>query len=129
MKENESRTKWLHVRLTEAEHRKIQASFKKTTETRLSEYVRRMILGKPMIGAVRNQSLQDILAELMKLRSDLNGAANNFNQAVKRLHTLRESAPITTYLVTFMAHEKQLLRMVTEMRDYIRKTQEKWLQN
>ena|SRR5215217_3960248 len=129
MEDNNNRSHWLHVRLTAAESKQINLAFKGTTETKKSEYIRKIILQKPMIAGVRDQSLQDILTELMQLRKDFNGIANNFNQAVKRLHVLKEYALISQYLVSFRLHEKQLLKSVEEMRSFINKTQAKWLRS
>lgn len=128
MEEKNKRSKWLHVRLNEDEHNKITKAFKGTTEIKLSEYVRKIILKKPMIAAVRNQSLQDILTVLFKLRSDLNGLANNFNQAVKKLHTLRDERAIAQHLLQLRIEERQLLKNIEEMKIFIAKAQEKWLQ-
>lgn len=126
--ENNNRDKWLHVRLTVEEHTAINKGFKSTTETKLSDYVRKVILGKPMIASVRNQSLQDILAELQQLRKDLNGTANNFNQAVKKLHTLKDLSAIDQWLIGFRLDERRLLSSIETMKDYINKTAQKWLQ-
>jgi len=126
--ENDNRNKWLHVRLTEEEFRAIGKNYAGTTEPNLSEYVRKMVLGKPMIRAVRNQSLQDIVSELLQLRKDLNGVANNFNQAVKKLHSMRDHSAIGTWLMSFKLDEKSLLRSVETMREFISKTSGKWLQ-
>lgn len=129
MKEDKkNRTKWLHVRLSEAEESRLKEKFQLTTETVLSDYIRKVILGKPMIKAVRDQSLQDVVAILSKLQKDLNGVANNFNQTVKKLHTYKEDTSIAATLLTLKLDEKNLLKAVTEMQSYIRQTHAKWLQ-
>lgn len=128
MEKDERKTRWLHVRLSEQEEKDLDRAWKKTTERQKSDYVRKIILGKPMIGAVRNQSLQDIYAELSILRKDLNGMANNFNQVVKKLHTWPRDRTIDQWMLTFRIEEKNLLKAVEEMKSFISQTASKWLQ-
>jgi len=130
MKEEKiNREKWLHLRLTEEEQRLILKRYAGTTHTSLSEYSRAMLMGKPMIAAVRDQSLQDILAELSAMRKDLNGVANNFNQAVHKLHTLDHIPQIQSWLLSYDLDKRKLLKDIESIRDYINKTAEKWLQS
>jgi MobC-like protein len=88
--QNNNRTKFLHLRLKPEEYEKINRQFNKTTCRKLSEYARKILLGKPLIATTHNQSLDDFMAEAIKLRNDLNGIGNNFNQAVKScIHSIK----------------------------------------
>ena len=127
--EKVNRDKWLHVRLTEAEQTALKKAFKGTTQTKLSDYARAILLGKPMIAAVRNQSLQEILAELSALRKDLNGVANNFNQAVHKLHMLDHLPQFKSWLLAYDLDKRKLLKDIAQMKDYINQTAEKWLRS
>lgn len=82
-----------------------------------------------MIAAVRNQSLQDIMAELSALRKDLNGVANNFNQAVHKLHTLDHVSQFKGWLLTYDMERRKLLKDIEQIKVYINRTAEKWLQS
>lgn len=118
-KDKENRTKWLHVRLTEQEFEVLKRRFSKTTQRKLSGYARDILLGKPMIAAYRNQSLQDIMAELSLMRKDLNGVANNFNQAVRKLHVSDDSSDVKAWV---RAHENvgaALLKYIRELHGFI----------
>ena len=44
----QSRDQWLHLRLTEKEKLHIHKAFLKTTQRKLSDYARKILLGKPM---------------------------------------------------------------------------------
>ena len=55
---------------------------------KLSDYARKILLGKPIVATYRNQSLDDFMTEMFVLRNELNAIGNNFNQVVKRLHIL-----------------------------------------
>ncbi len=87
---NSNRTKWLHLRLKPEEYAKIHKQFSKTTCRKLSDYARKILLYKLVTATYRNQSLDDYMTEMMMLKNDLNSIGNNFNQAVKKLHTLRQ---------------------------------------
>lgn len=127
--EKNNRNKWLHLRLTQKEYEQIHAQCSRTTCKKLSDYARNMLLGKPMIMATKNQSLDDITAVLFNLRKDLNGAANNFNQAVHELHTLSKISEFKAWLMTYESDKKSLLEKVEIIKNYIDKTAEKWLQS
>ena len=126
--ENKNKTKWLHVRLTNEEFKAISLAFARTTEINLSDYIRKKISGQPMFEGIRDQSLQDILSELTEIRNNLNGAANNFNQAVKRMHTLKGEKDVDLWLPMLKLNEKKLLQSIAEMIVYIGKTNVVWLQ-
>jgi len=57
---NNKLSKWLHIRLTEHDHKKISDRFSKTTCRKLSEYARRVLLDKVITVNHRNQSLDDL---------------------------------------------------------------------
>jgi hypothetical protein len=94
-----SRNQWLHIRLTDQEKIKIHKAFLKTTQRRISDYARKILLGEPMIGTYRNAYMDELMKELIALRKDLNGLANNFNQTVHKLHTLDHEYPEKPKLV------------------------------
>jgi hypothetical protein len=130
MKEQKNnRTKLVQARLTAAEEVLLQQHFKSTTERKLSTYVRSIMLGKPMIKAVRNESLQDVIKELYELRKELNGIANNFNQAIHKLHTLSAYPDINAWILSFEINRKAVQRNIEEIKSYINKTSDKWLQS
>ena len=91
-KENSNRTRIIGLRLTPEEYAKIDRKWKASTSRKLSDYVRRSIFDKPIVTTYRNQSLDDFMTEMGMLRTELNHIGNNFNQAVKRLHTLHQIA-------------------------------------
>ncbi|WP_316835057.1 plasmid mobilization protein [Pedobacter nutrimenti] len=129
MKEKNNRTKRVHLRLTEAEFLQLDKYFKSTTERRISNYIRSVLLQKPLYKGVVNESLKDIMATLFELRKDFNGIANNLNQVVHKLHTLDRYPDIKAWTLLFEMDRKALQKSMEEMRLYINKTAEKWLQS
>lgn len=94
-------TKWVHLRLTVEEYQKVHAKFKQTTCRKLSNYLRNVLLDKPIKATYRNQSLDDMMTEIKLLYKELNSIGNNFNQVVKKLHTLHQIPEFENWIISY----------------------------
>jgi hypothetical protein len=83
-----NKTRIVALRLSTQEFKLVERKFQGSTCRKLSEYIRKVILEKPVVVYYRNGSLDDSVKELIRIRNELNNIGNNFNQAVKKLHTL-----------------------------------------
>lgn len=129
MKEqNSNRTRIIGLRLTPDEYAKIEKKWKASTCRKLSDYVRRSVFDKPVVTTYRNSSQDDLMAELTRLRSELNAVGNNFNQAVKKLHTLSQIAEFKSWLIAYEVEKNILSNKVDEVRINVKKILEIWLQ-
>jgi len=128
MEQENNKTEWLHLRLTTDEKTKIEKAFKKTTCRKLSDYARKILLGKPVVATYRNQSLDDLMAELIKLRSELNAIGNNFNQAVRKLHLLNQTGQLQAWIIRYEADNERLLQSTQTIEQLINKMADLWLQ-
>lgn len=129
MKEqNANRTRIIGLRLTPDEYAKIEKKWKASTCRKLSDYVRRSLFDKPVVTTYRNSSQDDLMAELTRLRSELNAVGNNFNQAVKKLHTLSQIAEFKSWLIAYEVEKNILSNKVDEVRINVKKILEIWLQ-
>lgn len=128
MEQENNKTEWLHLRLTSDEKSKINKAFKKTTCRKLSEYARKILLGKPVVATYRNQSFDDLMTELIKLRLELNAIGNNFNQVVRKLHMFNEKAKLQTWIIRYEADNERLLAHLQSIESYINKMADIWLQ-
>ncbi|HZH96205.1 MAG TPA: plasmid mobilization relaxosome protein MobC [Flavisolibacter sp.] len=126
--QNNNRTKWLHLRLKPEEYDKLHKAFKKTTCRKISEYSRKILLGKPLIKNYRNQSLDDFMTEMMQLRNELESVGNNVNQAVKKLHTLQQIPEFKSWIMTYELEKETLFNKVEEIKNRINKIADQWLQ-
>lgn len=71
MSENKvNRSRRVHLRFTDREFEIIQAQFSRSTCRKLSEYVRLVLLNKPVRMNQRNQSLDDFMDEMIALRTN-----------------------------------------------------------
>lgn len=125
---NSNRSRIIGLRLTPKEYEQIEKKWKASTCNKLSDFVRRRLFKKPIVTSYRNQSLDYFMTEAMRLRNELNGIGNNFNQAVKKLHTLHRSGEFREWIITYELEKKNLLNKVDEIKNHIQKIAEKWLQ-
>ncbi len=110
------------------EYKQIEDKWKSSTCQKLSEYVRRCLYDKPIVTTFRDQSLDDFMAEAIRLRNELNSIGNNFNQAVKKLNTLHQISEFSSWIITYESEKNNLIYMVSEIKNHIQKIAEKWLQ-
>ncbi|GIQ57853.1 hypothetical protein Flavo103_09890 [Flavobacterium collinsii] len=127
--ENKNRTRWLHLRLTSAEYEILQKQFGKSNCRKLSDYARKNLLQKPMVLKYRNESLDELMREFIMLRKDLNGIGNNFNQAVKKLHTLVQISEFKHWVTVYEIEKKVLFNSVDKIKKNIENLSKKWLQS
>lgn len=123
-----NRTRIIGLRLTPREYIVIEQRWKASTCRKLSDFVRRSLFDKPVVTTYRNSSQDDIMVELTRLRTELNALGNNFNQAVKKLHTLRKIAEFKAWLVTHELERRALQNKLDEVKNNIKKLLEIWLQ-
>ena len=125
---NENRKRIVGVRFTSKEYEQIEKKWKDSTCRKLSEYVRKIIFNKPIVATYRNKSLDDLMTELIQLKKELNGIGNNFNQAVKKLHTLQQIPEFRMWLEHYETDNNMLLNKIEEIKFSIGTIGEKWLQ-
>lgn len=124
----EIRTRWLHIRLNEAEYRTISSHHQKTTCKELSDYARRVLLRKPVTINHRNQSADEILAEMIRLKAELSAIGNNFNQAVHKLHTLATTPEVKLWVLMSESERATLLKKTEEIKVRMNEIYEQWSQ-
>lgn len=127
-KEKINRTRKLAVRFTEAEYRKVELSFKTTTQRKFSEYVRYVLLGKPIAVYTRDKSLDEIIVALTLLKTELSAIGNNFNQAVKKLHTMDTFAEIKSWAEGNEKHRQLFMQKTDEINQKISQLVDQWWQ-
>lgn len=121
------RTRIVGLRLTLKEYQGIEKKWKETTFSKLSDYLRSIIFGKPVVTTYRNRSVDDLIAEMALLRQELNRIGVNFNQSVKKLHVLRETPQFMRWLTTHEVEKRTMLNKLDEIKVQIQKMVELWL--
>jgi hypothetical protein len=116
------------VRFTDKEFEQIQNKFKNTTCRKLSEYLRIMIMSKPLKVTYRNQSADEFLAVMIALKNELNAIGNNFNQSVKHLYSLNGIDDIKTWLLLNESTKQVFMHKVDEIKLRMQQLYELWSQ-
>ncbi|MDR7371071.1 plasmid mobilization protein [Flavobacterium aquidurense] len=130
MKEQQNnRTRWLHLRLTPDEFERLQNLYNKSTCPKLSDFARKNLLQKPIVMKYRNESLDALMTELIQLKAQLSSIGNNFNQAVKKLHTLAHISEFRHWIMAYESEKKVLLDSIDQIKKHIQNLAEKWLQS
>lgn len=128
MKEHKNRTRVIGIRLTPEEFDKLEGWRRQSTTPEISEFIRRVLFGKPITVNQRNRSLDDCMAEMMRLRSELNAIGNNFNQAVKRLHQQRDIDGVGEWAARYASDQEVLLGKIGAIKERINQIADQWLQ-
>lgn len=129
MKEKKAnRSKRIICRLTPEELAKLEKKWKASTCRKLSDYIRHSLFDKPIITTYRNSSQDDLMAELTRLRNELNNVGNNFNQVVKKMHTLHHIPEFRSWLIAYEIEKNILANKVDDIRNTVKKLLGIWLQ-
>jgi hypothetical protein len=122
------RSKWLTIRMTADEYQQLEALSRQTISPSLSEYGRKVLLGKPVIKRYRNQSVDDFLSDMLQLRKDLSAISNNFNQAVRRLHSFNKLTEIQQWILHNEQDKTLLFRQIESISQKINQAYQLWSQ-
>ena len=120
------RTTWLTIRLTTEEATQLGQLASQSLSPSVSDYARRVLLQKPVSIRYHNQSLDNFLADMTRLRNDLNSIGNNFNQAVHRLHTLRTDAEIQQWLLLTEQDKNRVLQLIENISTHLQAIYRLW---
>ena len=111
-----------------AEFEQAEKFRKQTTEKYLSTYIRKLSLQKPVFVKYRNESADNFLQSMLELKKELHAIGNNFNQAVKRLHTMDKPAELKPWLLVNEKHKENFFSKVSEINQKIAQITSVWLQ-
>jgi hypothetical protein len=129
MKDQKSKKKgWISFRVKSEEYDTIHAHFKSSACRGFSEYARNVLLKKPVIVKYRNQSADDFLAHALKLKKDLNGVTNNFNQAVHKLQTLEKISEFRSWIMMYENSRQSVENKMEEIRFKLDQIYKQWSQ-
>jgi hypothetical protein len=116
-KEKKIRTKMITIRVNEDEQKKLNSFYKQTAANSLSEYARDVLLKLPVTFHYRNKSADDLGYEIIRLKTEVNAIGNNFNQAVRKLHTLEHIPEIKAWAIVNEVSKTSLFKKIDEVRE------------
>ena len=117
---------WISFRVKPEEYYKIHGLFSKSTHRKLSEYARNVLLQKPVTIKVRNESADQFLHEMIGLKKELNAIGNNYNQAVKKLHTLNHFSEVKWWLNSHEALHQNFMQLTERIFQKLNKIYQEW---
>jgi hypothetical protein len=123
-----NRTRLVGLRLTDVEYDRIAKQWQQSTCRKLSEYIRDRLFNRPIITQYRNQSIDDAMAELMQLRTEINHIGHNFNQAVKKLHLLQQIPEFKSWLASNEPVIASLHQQIQKIDSSVQQMGKQWLQ-
>jgi hypothetical protein len=123
---DQKRERWLTLRMTNAEYEELERLCRQTTCRSISEYSRKALLGQPVIKCFRSLSLDDFTNSMTKLKNDLNAIGSNFNQSVRRLHTLRHIPDIEQWILVNEQDKTRLFRQIETISNAIIQANKIW---
>ncbi|WP_345138745.1 plasmid mobilization protein [Flavobacterium ginsengiterrae] len=126
-KELLNRTRIAAVRFTTSEYAALERRCKATTCRQMSEYLRNCLLHKPVTVKHRDASLDECMLEFIRLRKELSALGNNFNQSVRKLHTLQQIPEFRHWILSTEAQRERLLRTVSDIQKMTSEMTSKWL--
>jgi hypothetical protein len=116
------------IRLSPEVFNKLNVGYKNSTKRKLSEYIRAILMDKPITVYVRNQSYDDFVAEMILLRNELKAIGNNFNQAVKKLHVMEHETEIKIWAIVNENSKQLFFKKIEEINSKISEIEGKWSQ-
>jgi len=126
--EKDVRNVFVKMRMNESEFLQLQKLQNQTTEKSLSNYLRKVVLQKPVLVNSRNQSADEFLKEMILLKNELNAIGNNYNQAVHKLHILDKIPEFRNWIVANESLKLSFFKKVDEIKNRINQLYEEWLQ-
>ena len=126
--EEENRSKILLTRLKPAEFTLIDNRFKKTRFRKLSEYIRSVLLDKPITVIYRDKSMDEVLEELILLRKELNAIGNNLNQAVRNINSAHGHADTRLWVTLLGVINSKLEPSIIQIKDRMNNYADIWSQ-
>ncbi|MBT9483096.1 plasmid mobilization relaxosome protein MobC [Sediminibacterium sp.] len=122
------RNKIITLRMNEDEFSTLVKNRQKTTEKTNSNYLRKLALHKAVTVKTRNTSMDELSAELILLRKEINHIGNNFNQAVHKLHTLDKIPEFRVWVTVYEKTRQDVLSVTGKLCTEIQKWSDQWLQ-
>ncbi|QEH39464.1 plasmid mobilization relaxosome protein MobC [Chitinophaga sp. XS-30] len=118
------RDRWLTVRLTQEELERLRRQQAQTAYARMADYIRVLIFQKPVKVFSRDKSVDELMEELILLRTELNALGNNFNQVVRRINSLPFPPEILLQVANSL--QVQLLEKLAGIQARIDQVAERW---
>ena len=94
----------------------------------MSEYIRCVLLEKPITVNYRDKSMDEMLEELALLRKELNAIGSNLNQAVRQINNAHGNADNRLWLNLLSIIGSKVDPAIGQIKERMQSFSELWLQ-
>lgn len=123
----ELRKHFVKTRMNDTELNQLTKLQQKSADKELSNYIRKVLLQKPVAITYRNQSADDFLNQMLELKRELNAIGNNFNQAVHKLHLLDKIPEFRQWVQQYDGLHQAFISKTEEIFFKVSELYEQWL--
>lgn len=116
----------MHISYSDREYEKLRGFFERSSCQSMCEYGRKVLLHEPVIFRYRNGSMDDILEELVDMRSDLKALLDVFDRASQELPPGRRDPNAARMFDTV---DGELRPGIARIMELIEKFWDEWLLN
>jgi hypothetical protein len=122
--EQEAYSRKVTIRFKVSEYARLEAMQQRTTCRKLSAYARKVLLQKPVVFNLRNQSADDMLTAFTGIQKSLSGVANNFNQVVKKMYNLQQNEEYKAWYMLLRLEQQTVQSEIEKIRSLMVKIYE-----
>lgn len=118
---------WISFRVKPSEYDTLHKLFSKTTCRKLSEYCRNVLLQRPVTVRYRNDTADEFLTQMLQLKKELNAIGHNYNQSIRKLHSLNHDSEIRRWLAENELIQQSFLDKTEQINLKLAQIHKQWL--
>ena len=126
--QEDKRIRWKNLRFKPDEYRLLEKRFEKTSFRKLSEYMRSVLLEKPVTVNYRDKAMDDMLEEMVLLRQELNAIGNNLNQAIRSINSAHGNADARLWMNLLSVINTKLEPSINQIKERMNQYADIWSQ-
>ena len=127
-KQENKRVRWKNLRFKPEEYELLDGRFKKTQFRKLSEYMRSVLLEKPVTVTYRDKAMDDVLEEMILLRRELNAIGNNLNQAMHSINAAHGNEDTRLWVNLMSVINSKLEPSISQIKERMNQYADIWSQ-
>lgn len=128
MTDESKATRWLNVRISKADHKRLFDEFKNTTCRSFSQYIMAILLTRKIVSYSRNKSLDEVMTEVVSIRKELNTVGKNLNQALRLLQVSTKEKERKYWQDMLLKETRAFTERQESLQNIFDKLGEHWLQ-
>lgn len=123
---DQEKKKRLYFQLSSEEYQLLKGKAIQTTTPRISTYIRKVLFQGKITVLSRNRSMDDLMAELIRLRNELGIIANNYGQLPEILGDLQNHPDLKNWIFKYGEDLKILIPKIEEIKFQIAQFASTW---